>query len=192
MANLGYARVSTSNQTLEQQFDALDAVPVERIFHDVMSGVRTDRPGLQALLNYARDGDTVTVVALDRLGRSLSHVIATIDDLQSRGILLRSLREGVDFNTSVGRMVAGIFAALAEYERTLINERATAAREAARARGRHVGRKRLLDPARIEQARILRSNGQSVAEICATLAVSRATLYRALASDAPSPTQATR
>jgi len=184
MANLGYVRVSTAKQSLEQQRDALEAASVERIFEDVMSGARTERPGLHALLDYARDGDTVTVVALDRLGRSLSHVIATIDDLQSRGIFLRSLREGVDFNTAVGRMVAAIFAALAEYERTLINERATAAREAARSRGRHIGRKRLLDHAKVEQAVILRAGGLTASEVSAALGVSRATLYRALSARA--------
>jgi len=130
MTSLGYARVSTSHQTLDQQHDALNAAGVERIFDDKMSGTRADRPGLAALLDYARDGDTVTVVALDRLGRSLSGIVKTVEDLHGRGILLRSLREGIDYSTAVGRMVAGIFASLAEYERTLINERAAAAREA--------------------------------------------------------------
>lgn len=184
MANVGYARVSTSGQTLDQQHDALNAAGVDRIFDDVMSGARNDRPGLGAMLDYVREGDTVTVVALDRLGRSLSGIIATIDTLQSRGVLLRSLREGIDTTSPVGRMIAGIFASLSEYERTLINERSAAARAAARARGRQVGRKRLLDAAKLEQARILRAGGQTVAEVCATLGVSRATLFRALA-DAP-------
>jgi DNA invertase Pin-like site-specific DNA recombinase len=179
MANVGYARVSTSGQTLDQQHDALNAASVDRIFDDVMSGARNDRPGLAAMLDYVRDGDTVTVVALDRLGRSLSGIIATIDTLQSRGVLLRSLREGIDTTSPVGRMIAGIFAALSEYERTLINERSAAARAAARARGRQVGRKRLLDSAKIEQARILRAGGQTIPEICQVLNVSRATLYRA-------------
>lgn len=183
MANVGYARVSTSGQTLDQQHDALNAAGVDRIFDDVMSGARNDRPGLAALLDYTREGDVVTVVALDRLGRSLSGIIATIDTLQSRGVLLRSLREGIDSSTAVGRMIAGIFAALSEYERTLINERSAAAREAARARGRQVGRKRLLDPAKIEQARILRAGGQTIPEICQVLNVSRATLYRAFSRD---------
>lgn len=179
MANVGYARVSTSGQTLDQQHDALNAASVDRIFDDVMSGARTDRPGLAAMLDYVREGDTVTVVALDRLGRSLSGIIATIDTLQSRGVLLRSLREGIDTTSAVGRMIAGIFASLAEYERTLINERASAAREAARVRGRQVGRKRLIDAAKLEQARILRAGGQTISEICQVLGVSRATLYRA-------------
>lgn len=185
MASLGYARVSTSHQTLDQQHDALGAAGVERIFDDVMSGARDDRPGLAALLDYAREGDTVTVVALDRLGRSLSGIIGTIDTLTSRGVLLRSLREGVDYSTPMGRMVAGIFASLAEYERTLIRERATAAREAALRRGIRTGPKPKLDAERIEQARILRREGQTAAQVCKTLGVSRATLYRALGEPGP-------
>ena len=187
MANLGYARVSTGHQSLDQQHDALIAAGVERIFDDTMSGAREDRPGLAALLEYVRDGDTVTVVALDRLGRSLTGVISTIEQLQHRGILLCSMREGIDYSTAVGRMVAGIFAALAEYERALIHERASAARDAARARGRHIGRPAKLDPQRIGQARILQANGQTINEICATLNVSRATLYRALANSETAP-----
>jgi DNA invertase Pin-like site-specific DNA recombinase len=180
MTNLGYARVSTTHQTLDQQHDALKAAGVERIFDDKLSGASQNRPGLAALLDYAREGDSVTVVALDRLGRSLSGVIGTIEELHERGILLRSLREGIDYSTAVGKMVAGIFAALAEYERTLINERASVAREAARTRGRPVGRKRALKDGQLEQARILRAGGQTMAEVCSTLGVSRATLYRAL------------
>lgn len=189
MANVGYARVSTSGQTLDQQHDALIAASVDRIFDDVMTGVRNDRPGLAAMLDYVREGDTVTVVALDRLGRSLSGIIATIDALQSRGVLLRSLREGIDTTSAVGRMIAGIFASLAEYERVLINERSAAARAAARARGRQVGRKRLLDAAKIEQAKILRAGGLTVPEVCSALGVSRATLYRSLgrSADAADP-----
>jgi len=180
VASLGYARVSTSHQSLDQQHDALKAAGVERIFDDVMSGTRDDRPGLAALLDYAREGDTVTVVALDRLGRSLSGIVQTVEDLTKRGIVLRSLREGVDYSTAVGKMVAGIFAALAEYERTLIQERAAAAREAARVRGRQVGRPRSLTDDQIEQARILRDADRAMREIAETLGVSEATLYRAM------------
>jgi DNA invertase Pin-like site-specific DNA recombinase len=156
---------------------------VERIFEDKLSGARADRPGLAALLDYAREGDTVTVVAPDRLGRSLSGIIRTIEQLQSKGVALKSIREGIDYSTPVGKMVAGILGALAEYERTLINERAASAREAARARGRQVGRKRVLNESKIAQARILRANGQTMAEICSTLGVARATLYRELKGD---------
>jgi DNA invertase Pin-like site-specific DNA recombinase len=180
MTNLGYARVSTSQQTLDQQRDALEAAGVERIFDDKMSGSRDDRPGLAALLDYARPGDTVTVVALDRLGRSLSGIIKTIEQLRERDIELRSLREGIDYSTPVGRMVAGIFASLAEYERTLINERSAAAREAAKARGKRVGRKPVLDTEKVALAKRMRANGESVSTLVSTLGASRATVYRAL------------
>lgn len=182
MADIGYARVSTSRQSLDQQLDALTAAGVdpERIYTDKLSGARTDRPGLAAALDYAREGDRLTVTSLDRLGRSLTHVIATIDDLAQRGIVLRSLRESIDFSTSVGRMIAAIFAALAEYERVLIAERATSAREARSKRDLPVGRPRKLTPDKARQARALRASGEPIADIMATLGVSRATLYRAL------------
>jgi DNA invertase Pin-like site-specific DNA recombinase len=183
MTRLGYARVSTSHQTLDQQHDALNAAGVERIFDDRMSGARDDRPGLAALLDYARKGDTVTVVALDRLGRSLSGIVRTIEKLDNLGVTLHSIRDGIDNSTLTGRMMTGILASLAEYERALINERAAAAREAARTRGRPVGRKKVLDPAKVEQAKILRAGGQTIAEICSTLGVARATLYRSLSGD---------
>jgi DNA invertase Pin-like site-specific DNA recombinase len=178
--NLGYARVSTAHQTLDQQHDALRAAGVERIFDDKMSGSRNDRPGLAALLDYAREGDTVTVVALDRLGRSLSGIIRTIEELQARGIVLRSLREGIDYSTPTGRMMAAIFGALAEYERTLINERAAAAREAARARGKRIGRKPALTDEQIAVARRMRESGESIGTLVSTFGASRATIYRVL------------
>jgi DNA invertase Pin-like site-specific DNA recombinase len=177
---IGYARVSTSKQTTDQQRDALEAAGVTRIFEDVISGAKADRPGLKALLAYAREGDTITVVALDRLGRSMTHVILTIEELQERGILLRSLREGVDFSKPLGKMLAGIFASMAEYERNLIKERADSAREAARIRGKQTGRPRALDKAKIEQAWSLRAAGFGPTEIAMVLKCSRATVYRAL------------
>ena len=177
---LGYVRVSTSKQTTDQQRDALESAGVTRICEDVMSGSKSDRPGLKALLEYAREGDSITVAALDRLGRSMTHVILTIEELQERGILLRSLREGVDFGQPVGRMLAGIFAALAEYERALIKERADAAREAARIRGRQTGRPRALSKVQVEQAWSLRESGFTPSQIAITLKCSRATVYRAL------------
>lgn len=180
MTSLGYVRVSTTSQSLDQQRDALRAAGVERIFEDKMSGTRDDRPGLAALLDYARADDTVTVIALDRLGRSVMHVLRTMEDLRRRDIALKSIREGVDFSTPMGQMVAGIFMHLAQYERDLILERASAAREAARARGRPVGRKRVIEPEKLDQARILRAQGQTMSEICAGLAVKRSTLYKAL------------
>ncbi|UQX89196.1 recombinase family protein [Jatrophihabitans telluris] len=178
MTSLGYARVSTLSQTLDQQEDALKAAGVERIYSDRMSGTRDDRPGLLALLDYARAGDTVTVVALDRLGRSLTGIIRTVDDLQSRGIVLRSLREGVDYSTAVGKMVAAIFGALAEYERTLILERASAARDAAKKRGKPLGPARKFTDRQAATALQMRRDGRSIAEIMGMLKVSRATVYR--------------
>lgn len=183
MAELGYVRVSTSRQKLDAQVDALTAagVPRERIWSDKMSGARTDRPGLAALLDYARPGDVVVVVALDRLGRSLSGIVRTIEDLTERGILLRSLREGVDFSTNMGKMVAGIFASLASYERELIIERSQVAREAARARGAQVGRPRVISDDQLRAVRAMRAAGEPMRAICSTLNLKRATIYKALA-----------
>lgn len=180
MPAIGYARVSTSKQTIDQQTDALNDAGVERIFSDVLSGARKDRPGLAALLDYVRPGDTVVVVALDRLGRSLSGVLKTIEILRERGILLRSIREGIDTSTSSGRMVAGIFATLAEYERELIHERSAVAREAAKSRGKQTGRPRAMSPQQVALARRMRESGESIATIVETLKVARATVYRAL------------
>ncbi len=180
MAVIGYARVSTDHQSLEAQHDALTAAGCERIFTDKLSGARDDRPGLAALLDYVRAGDTVTVVALDRLGRSLSAVIRTIERLTENQVLLRSLREGIDYSTSTGRMLAGIFAALAEYERELIHERAATARAAARLRGRHTGRPPRLTPTQTRQVQSLRTGGETINELVRTFGVSRATIYRAL------------
>jgi len=179
---LGYARVSTDHQSLDHQRDALNGAGCERVFSDQLSGVRDDRPGLAALLDYARAGDTVVVVALDRLGRSLSGIIRTVETLTGAGVLLRSLREGIDYSTATGRMLAGIFAALAAYERELMHERAAAARAAARARGRHTGRPPKLTPAQTRQVRALRAGGETISELVAGFGVSRATIYRAINS----------
>ncbi len=176
--HLGYVRVSTAQQNLDQQHDALEAVGVDRVFADIMSGARDDRPGLLALLDHARPGDTITVVALDRLGRSTIHVLQTLNELQERGIIVRSLREGIDFSTPVGQAVAGIMASLAQMERELIRERAAAAREAARARGLQVGRPRALTRDDAALACRMRANGEAIAVIARMLGVSRATVYR--------------
>jgi len=177
---VGYARVSTDHQSLDAQRDALIAAGCDPIFTDQMSGVREDRPGLAKLLEYIRAGDTVVVVALDRLGRSLTAVIRTIETLTERGVLLRSLREGIDYSTPTGRMLAGIFAALAGYERELMHERAAAARQAARLRGRHTGRPPRLTPAQALQVRSLRADGEPISDLMRSFGVSRATIYRAL------------
>src|SRR5271169_920612 len=146
---LGYARVSTGHQSLDQQIDALAAAGVDtaRVYSDKLSGTSTreQRPGLAALLDYAREGDAIVVVGIDRLGRSAAEVMTTIRDLGERGIVLRSLREGIDTSNASGRMVAGVLASLAELELELGKERRTAARDARRARGQHIGRPKALD-----------------------------------------------
>lgn len=177
---IGYARVSTQAQSLDQQHDALTAAGVTRTFTDTMSGARDDRAGLAEMLAYAREGDTVVVVALDRLGRSLSGIIRTVEALAAKTIVLRSLRESIDTSTAVGRMLLGVFGSLAEYERSLIAERSAVAREAARARGKQTGRPRALGTTQVALARRMREAGESVPTICATLKVGRSTLYRLL------------
>ena len=180
MSTVGYCRVSTTHQSLAAQSDALTAAGCERIFSDKLSSAREDRPGLAQLLDCVRPGDTVVVVALDRLGRSLSGVIRTVERLTEAGVLLRSLREGIDYSTPTGRMLAGIFASLAEYERDLMHERAAAAREAARLRGRHTGRPPKLTTDQARQVRALRQSGESISGLVRSFGVSRATIYRAL------------
>lgn len=127
-----------------------------------------------------RTGDVVVVWRLDRLGRSLSHVVRTAEELHKRGVLLRGLNDGVDYSTPTGRMLAGILASLAEYERSLINERAQAAREAARARGKQVGRPKMISPEQLRAAKQMRAAGESMSTVCQTLRVKRSTLYVAL------------
>ena len=178
---IGYARVSTQAQSLDQQYDALTAAGVTRSFSDRKSGARDDRAGLVEMLAYAREGDTVVVVALDRLGRSLSGIIRTVEILTGRGIVLRSLRESIDTSGPTGRMLLGIFGSLAEYERSLIAERSAVAREAARARGKQTGRPRALDSDQVALAHRMREAGETVPTICAALKVGRSTLYRLLA-----------
>lgn len=180
----GYVRVSTARQVHDRQDDALieAGVKIEDIYRDKISGAKFVRQGLDELLRTAREGDTIVVSSLDRLGRSLSQVIATADELNRRGIMLRSLRESIDYSTSVGRMLAGIFASLAEYERDLINERAADARAAAKARGKHTGRPARLDADQARQLRALHAGGESVADLVRSFKISRATAYRVIAA----------
>jgi DNA invertase Pin-like site-specific DNA recombinase len=184
---LGYARVSTAHQSLDQQIDALTAAGVEsdRVYSDNLSGTSTrqERPGLAALLDYARQGDAIVVVGIDRLGRSAAEVMTTIRELGERGIVLRSSREGIDTGTAAGRMVAGVLASLAELELELGKERRTAAREARRARGQSIGRPKALDDSKAALARRMHASGESATTIAKTLGVSRATAYRVLADE---------
>jgi DNA invertase Pin-like site-specific DNA recombinase len=182
---LGYARVSTEHQSLDQQVDALVAAGVEgsRVYSDNLSGMSTreQRPGLAALLDYAREGDAIVVVGIDRLGRNAAEVMTTIRELGERGIVLRSLREGIDTSNATGRMIAGVLASLAELELELGRERRAAAREARRGRGQFIGRPKALDKSKSALARRMHASGESASTIAATLGVSRATVYRVLA-----------
>lgn len=182
---LGYARVSTAHQSLDQQLDALTAAGVDatRVYTDKLSGTSTrqQRPGLTALLDYARQGDAVVVVGIDRLGRNATEVMTTIRDLGERGIVLQSIREGIDSSTASGRMVAGVLASLAELELELGRERRAAARDARRARGQSIGRPKALDASKAALVQRMHASGESATTIAATLGVSRATIYRVLA-----------
>ncbi|MFL0276558.1 recombinase family protein [Mycobacterium sp. SMC-19] len=187
-AVLGYARVSTGHQSLDQQVDALAAAGVDgdRLYSDRLSGTSTreQRPGLAALMDYAREGDAIVVVGIDRLGRNAAEVMTTIRELGERGIVLRSLREGIDTSNAAGRMVAGVLASLAELELELGRERRAAAREARRARGQSIGRPKALDESQAALAQRMHVSGEPVNTIATTLGVSRATVYRVLADPA--------
>lgn len=178
---IGYARVSTQDQTLDLQTDALKRAGCEKIFTDMASGAKSERPGLQEAMNHLRAGDTLVVWRLDRLGRTLKQLIATITDLSDHGTGFKSLQENMDTTTSGGKLVFHIFGALAEFEREVIKERTTAGLQAARARGRFGGRPSMqsLDPKKVALAKELYAErNKPVQEICATLHIGRSTLYR--------------
>jgi DNA invertase Pin-like site-specific DNA recombinase len=183
---LGYARVSTGHQSLDQQLDVLVAAGVnpKRVYSDKLSGTSTreQRPGLAALMDYARPGDAIVVAGVDRLGRNAAEVMTTIRELGERNIVLQSLREGIDTSNATGRMVAGVLASLAELELELGRERRAAARDARRARGQSIGRPKVLDKSKAALAQRMHASGESASTIAATLGVSRATVYRVLAS----------
>jgi len=178
---VGYARVSTLDQNPDLQTDALRHAGCRRTFTDKASGASSDRPQLAAALDYIRPGDTLVVWKLDRLGRSLRHLVETVTRLQERGVGFRSLQENIDTTTATGRLVFHIFASLAEFERDLIRERTQAGLAAARARGRLGGRKPVLTADKAAAARrMYESKDMTVAQIARALGVSRATLYRYL------------
>jgi DNA invertase Pin-like site-specific DNA recombinase len=177
--DFGYARVSTEDQTLNLQLDALKAAGCRRIFRDVASGNKPDRSGLAQALDHLREGDTLVVWRLDRLGRTLKQLIELITTFDERGIGFRSLTEQIDTTSSGGRLVFHIFGALAEFERTLIRERTQAGLAAARARGKTGGRRFKLDARQVEQLRSLYADETNeVDDLCRTFNISPATLYR--------------
>ena len=179
---IGYARVSTHEQTLDLQKDALEKIGCIKIFSDVVSGAKAERTGLHEALEYVREGDTLVVWRLDRLGRSLKHLIETITKLNNRKIGFKSITENIDTTTSGGKLVFHIFGALAEFERDIIRERTNAGLTAARARGRLGGRPKaqtLNTPKKVALAQSLYDNkNNTIEEICKTLHILRATLYR--------------
>ncbi len=181
---LGYARVSTDDQTDALQLDALKAAGCERTFSDRASGASADRPALRDAISHARQGDTLVVWRLDRLGRSLPHLIEIVRSLEASGIGFRSLTEHLDTTTPNGRLIFHLFGALAEFERELIRERTKAGLAAARARGRKGGRPAKLNAERLRIAqRLLNDPESTVSEVARTLGVHRSTLHKALSAD---------
>ena len=175
---IGYMRVSTSEQSFDLQRDALDRFGCDRVFDDVCSGRATERPGLAKALDIARDGDTLIVWKLDRIGRSLPHVVGLVGDLQKRGVGLKVLTGDVDTTTTTGRLVFGIFATLSEFERDLIHERTMAGLAAARARGRGGGRPRVMTRQKLKAAMALMADRENSAQgVAKELGVSVSTLY---------------
>src|SRR5919112_4015414 len=183
MALIGYARVSTHEQNLHLQQDALSDAGCLKIFTDTISGVKSERKGMTEALDYVRGGDTLVVWRLDRLGRSLKDLIERITELHSRNIGFKSLTENIDTTTSGGKLIFHIFGALAEFERDIIRERTNAGLTAARARGRQGGRPRssLNDDRKLQMARQMYENKATpVGDICKALGIPRSTFYRYL------------
>ena len=179
---IGYARVSTDDQNLDLQRDALQKACCDKIYTDQQSGVSADRSGLATVLEVARSGDTLVIWRLDRLGRSLKGLIHLVEKLDRQGVGLKSLQENIDTTTSGGRLVFHLFGALAEFERNLIRERTQAGLSAARARGRQGGRPKLLDTQKRELAlRLHQERQHSIADICRLMGISKSTLYNYLA-----------
>jgi DNA invertase Pin-like site-specific DNA recombinase len=175
---VGYMRVSMVEQNLELQRDALEAAGCERIYDDTCSGSVTERPGLSKALDHLRTGDALVVWKLDRIGRSLGHVVELVDGLHEKGIGLKVLTGGIDTTSSTGRLVFGIFATLAEFERDLIRERTMAGLAAARARGRNGGRPRLMTRAKLRTAMAMMADrGNAAGDVAEQLGISISTLY---------------
>ena len=183
---IGYARVSTKEQSLNLQKDALEKVGCETIFSEYISGAKSDRPQLQEMIKHLRKGDLVVVWKLDRLGRSLRDLVNLISKFQDAGVEFQSLQDNIDTTTPAGKLAFHMFAALAEFERDIISSRTKAGLEAARARGRKGGRpkglsKKAQDKARLAES-LYKEKQRSIAEICEHLDISKPTLYRYLRS----------
>jgi DNA invertase Pin-like site-specific DNA recombinase len=186
---VGYARVSTTEQNLDLQHDALEQAHCGRIFTDTVSSAKDDRPGLTQALSFVREGDTLIVWKLDRLGRTMKGLILLIEELKTRGIHFKSIQDNIDTTTPAGQLFFHMNAAYAQYERDIIRERTHAGLKAARARGRQGGRPRKLTGKRAEMAvAMLNDPTNDIDDICDTFGVSRPTLYRlAAAAKAANP-----
>ncbi|WLR44390.1 recombinase family protein (plasmid) [Bacillus carboniphilus] len=182
---IGYARVSTGLQNLDLQKDALTKHGCAKIFHDKMSGAKRQRPGLDEALGYAREGDTIVVWRLDRLGRNMQDLIQIVNHLNESGIAFHSLQENLtmDKSNATGKLMFHLFAAFAEFERNLIEERSAAGRAAAKARGRLGGRPGKYGPRDIEMMKSLIKNGTPITDVAEKWGVSRTTIYRYLDSN---------
>ncbi|BBL77554.1 recombinase family protein [Methylomagnum ishizawai] len=176
----GYARVSTEDQKADLQIAALEKAGCEYVFTDTASGASSKRPELARCLESLRAGDTLVVWKLDRLGRSLSHLVAVLSDLQAKGVAFQSLTEAIDTQNAAGRLMGHILGALAEFERALIVERTQAGLKAAKRRGQKLGRRPALSEDQRKHARELLAGGQSPATVAKLLNVCRATLYNSL------------
>ena len=181
MMLIGYARVSTEDQALRLQHDALTASGCEKLFREKLSGTRTTLPAREKLLAFARKGDVVVVWKLDRLGRSLRDLIDVVNSLQDRGVGFRSLQEAIDTTTPAGKLTFHIFAALAEFERDMIGERTRAGLAAAHKRGGAIGRLRALTPEQILMAKAMTADPAiSIRQVAKQFGIHRSTLYRHL------------
>lgn len=179
---IGYARVSTADQSLDMQMDALKKAGCHQVFTDVASAVKSVRPGLEKALAYLREGDTLVVWKIDRLGRSLAHLVQTVDQLRERGVAFRSLTDaGLDTTTRNGKLLFNLFATLAEFERDLIRERTKAGLATAAANGRRGGRRPVITPAKLDRAlRLIRDKKLTVREAAAVIGVGKTALYEAI------------
>lgn len=184
MALIGYARVSTADQSLEAQEAQLRAAGCVEVYSDVMTGTAASRPQWDACRKGLRDGDSLVITRLDRAGRSLRHLLEISDELDQKGVTLTALDQGIDTSTSQGRMSFQMLGVMAEFERALISERTKSAM-AARARGRSGGRPKALSPKAVERAQQLYDAGQmTVKEVARAVGVSEATLYRSITTEA--------
>lgn len=181
---IGYARVSTQDQKLDSQIDALKQAGCERIYQEVVSGAKRERKVLNDCLEHLRNGDVLVVYKIDRLGRSLKHLVSLIASLEEKGVLFKSLNDPIDTTTPQGKLVFNIFSSLAEFERELIQERTKAGLKSARARGRVGGRPKGLSDEAKRKAKmaetLYKSQDHSIKEICNNLSISTSTLYKYL------------